>query len=231
MSRSYLMRRPQDDDDSDHEVIHAKPINDRYAKHLGSAYKGKDFIRGSEKSQQQFYGAQTVMEDGSEATSSRSLTHDERNKLSAKILKAEMKGNKELADKLKRQLESGVMGNEPSGSKDTVVLMKMDKRSGAAIPAKQSDRLATIGDRQRGTVDAQYRQDKELKDMVAEEKSTSAEDQLSMFGRAAKMCSGNKVDDDWVVDDNLMSHPKKRRHTEKDDKKSNQKRIKDHKLL
>lgn len=40
------------------------------------------------------------------------------------------------------------------------------------------------------------------------------------------MCSGNKVDDDWVVDDNIMSHPKKRRHEEKNAQKNTSKKIK-----
>lgn len=93
MSRSYLMRRPResDEEDSDQDIVHAKPIQERYARSLGSAFQGKDFVRGSAKSQQQFYGAQTV-EDGTDG-SVRPLTADERNKLSAKILKAEMKGN------------------------------------------------------------------------------------------------------------------------------------------
>lgn len=40
------------------------------------------------------------------------------------------------------------------------------------------------------------------------------------------MCSGNKVDDDWVVDDNIVSHPKKRRHEEKNAQQSIVKKIK-----
>jgi hypothetical protein len=40
------------------------------------------------------------------------------------------------------------------------------------------------------------------------------------------MCSDNKTDDDWVVDDNIMAHPKKRRHTEKDNVREASKRIK-----
>lgn len=40
------------------------------------------------------------------------------------------------------------------------------------------------------------------------------------------MCSENKVDDNWVVDDNIIAHPKKRRHEEKDNKQSINKKIK-----
>lgn len=39
------------------------------------------------------------------------------------------------------------------------------------------------------------------------------------------MCSENRTDDDWTVDDNIMSHPKKRRHEEKDAAKKTGKQI------
>lgn len=40
------------------------------------------------------------------------------------------------------------------------------------------------------------------------------------------MCSDNKVDDDWVVDDNIMSHSKKQRHSETKEKKVRKLQIK-----
>lgn len=40
------------------------------------------------------------------------------------------------------------------------------------------------------------------------------------------MCSDNKVDDDWVIDDNIMSHSKKKRHSEKEEKRLRQTQIK-----
>jgi hypothetical protein len=58
-------------------------------------------VRASADTQRQFYGQQTVIGDseckpadsGGCSSDVRPLTHDERNKLSARILKAEMKGN------------------------------------------------------------------------------------------------------------------------------------------
>lgn len=55
-------------------------------------------MRGSEKSQQQFYGKQTIVDapgtnESGEPSNLRPLTHDERNAISAKIIKAELKGN------------------------------------------------------------------------------------------------------------------------------------------
>jgi hypothetical protein len=101
MNRSYLLRRPKDDDDNDNckrEVIKAKPIDPHLARNIGySNYNnGKDFVRASENSQKQFYGTQTILNDNETTTSSssyREMTHDERNKLNASIIKAELKGD------------------------------------------------------------------------------------------------------------------------------------------
>lgn len=95
MSRSYLFRRPNEEDDDllGNDVVRAKPIDERHAKRLGETFRSKDFVRGSDKSQAQFYGTQTVVDAGDGDAVGRTLSHDERNKLQAKILKAELKGN------------------------------------------------------------------------------------------------------------------------------------------
>ncbi|KAI1729360.1 CWF19-like protein 2 like protein [Ditylenchus destructor] len=245
MKRSYLLRRPQDEDDDYYtggsgssNLIHAKPIDERYAKTLGDAYKGKDFVRGSEKSQQQFYGKQTIVDapgtnESGEPSNLRPLTHDERNAISAKIIKAELKGNTELVRKLKNKLEFGVTDVEPRTAAeaptkdDSVLLMKMNQRTGLVEPARSKQLTSQNASevKKKGTVDYEYNRHIDLRDMVATEKSTSATDQLTMFNQATKMCSENNVDDDWVVDDNIMSHPKKKRHEEKDSRKAGSSRI------
>ncbi|KAI1721215.1 CWF19-like protein 2 like protein [Ditylenchus destructor] len=243
MKRSYLLRRPQDEEDDYYlggsgssNLIQAKPIDERYAKTLGDAYKGKDFVRGSEKSQQQFYGKQTIVDASStneseEPSSLRPLTHDERNAISAKIIKAELKGNTELVRKLKNKLEFGVADVESTTAEaptkdDSVLLMKRNKRTGLVEPARSKQSTSqNAAKADCGTVDYEYNRQIDLRDMVATEKSTSASDQLTMFNQAAKMCSENNVDDDWVVDDNIMSHPKKKRHEEKDSRKAGSSRI------
>lgn len=98
MKKSYLLRRPDDDDDYySGEIVHAKPFSEKHARSLG--FSGKDFVKGSEKSQKEFYGTQTVLNTGdtpssSSADSLQLLSHDERNKISAKIIKAELRGDK-----------------------------------------------------------------------------------------------------------------------------------------
>lgn len=230
MKKSYLLRRPHDDDDDYYstEIIKAKPLNEKHAKILG--FGGKDFVKASEKSQEKFYGTQTVLNNNKDIL--QPLSHDERNKINAKIIKAELKGNNELVKKLKAKLdrnisEKNLLSEDIKNNKE-ILLMKIDNRSGLMKPARSDS--TSKQNLKKGTVENIYNQDLSINEMVAKEKSTSAEDQLTMFGRAAKMCSGNKVDDDWVVDDNIVSHPKKRRHEEKNAQQSIVKKIKDHKI-
>lgn len=56
MKRSGIFRRPGDDDDYGDRVVRAKPIDERFARKLGSFGTGKDFVVGSERSQKEFSG-------------------------------------------------------------------------------------------------------------------------------------------------------------------------------
>ncbi|EGT45586.1 hypothetical protein CAEBREN_24623 [Caenorhabditis brenneri] len=136
---------PDDDDDdySGRRVVKPKPIAEKYAKHLGSEFAtGKTFVTGSDNHQKDFYGSQQVRNDAMGSSgSSTPLTEDEKNKLSAKILKAEMKGDKDLVKKLKRKLESGVSGDdEPPKSKSKDVTM-MRRRSDSDRHGEGSSRM------------------------------------------------------------------------------------------
>lgn len=90
------MRRPDDEEDYyGTEIVHAKPIDDRINKKLGDSFKTKDFVKSRVQSQEHFHGNQNIV-NTSEINNSnlRPMTHDERNKISAKIIKAELKQNK-----------------------------------------------------------------------------------------------------------------------------------------
>uniref|UniRef100_A0A915ES91 Uncharacterized protein n=1 Tax=Ditylenchus dipsaci TaxID=166011 RepID=A0A915ES91_9BILA len=240
MRKSYLMRRP-DDDDQDYytggnNLIHAKPIDERYAKSLGDAYKGKDFVRGSQSSQQHFYATSSA---SSNSDIMRPLTHDERNKISAKIIKAEMKQNKDLVRKLREKLECGMVEINPTETSssttskpdDYVLLMKMDKKSGLVMPAEKEsstpESSSKSGKRGIGTVEQEYSQQMYLKDMVSKERSITSLDQMTMFGRADKVTAGHDEEEDWGVNDTIISNPKKRRTQEKDQCKHESTRIRE----
>uniref|UniRef100_A0A1I7UD25 DUF4604 domain-containing protein n=1 Tax=Caenorhabditis tropicalis TaxID=1561998 RepID=A0A1I7UD25_9PELO len=181
-----MFRRPDDDDDdySGRKVVKPKPIAEKYAKKLGSEFAtGKTFVTGSDKSQKDFYGSQQVRNDVMGSSSgSAPLTEDERNKLSAKILKAEMKGDTDLVKKLKRKLESGVSGeDEPKSKHRDVTIMRRD-REGNILPAssRQSDRHGEGSSRMR----REYEKSQDLESMVREEKTGTAGDQLRLFERS-----------------------------------------------
>jgi hypothetical protein len=99
MRKSYLMRRPRDSDEEDEdfgvEEVRAKPIDQKYTRALGDTFRGKDFVRSA----QQPLGRQEPVHGDSfpaepTANLAEPLSHDERNKLSARIMKAEFKGDK-----------------------------------------------------------------------------------------------------------------------------------------
>uniref|UniRef100_A0A1I8BRR9 Uncharacterized protein n=1 Tax=Meloidogyne hapla TaxID=6305 RepID=A0A1I8BRR9_MELHA len=234
MKRSYLMCRPDDDEEDFYpqEAVKAKPIDAHLARNLGPTFAaGKDFVRASQKSQNEFYGNQTVMEASTSCTSGsekvkeyREMTHDERNNLSASIIKAELKGDKERVEKLKRRLKEGIIeikskNGETEQAKSTekkpVILMEMDRKGGLTRPAVAQNKSNKIKDESRkhimGVVEEEYSKQSSLDDMLAEEKRTTAEDQISMFNRAAEIFSQNRQDEEGFFDDTLESRKKRRR--------------------
>nr|CAD2184579.1 unnamed protein product [Meloidogyne enterolobii] len=248
MKRTYLLRRPKDDDEEDfysQEAVKAKPIDPHLARNLGPTFAaGKDFVRASQKSQNEFYGSQKIVEastsgGGGIEKEYRQMTHDERNNLSASIIKAELKGDKEKVEKLKRRLEEGIIeikskngetGQEKNGEKKSVILMEMDRKSGLTKPAVASNKSNKMSDNSdnkqhiMGVIEEEYSKESSLGDMLAEEKRTTAEDQLSMFNRAAEIFSQNRQDEEGFFDDALDS--RKKRKFDKADSQQRQTMIK-----
>uniref|UniRef100_A0AC35TM69 DUF5681 domain-containing protein n=1 Tax=Rhabditophanes sp. KR3021 TaxID=114890 RepID=A0AC35TM69_9BILA len=160
-----------------------------------------------------------VPADGSvKMEQSNSLSLDERNKLAAKILKAEMKGDMALIEKLKKKLagEKKEVGN--------VILMKVDERTGLVTPACKS---LPHSSKSKETIAGIFGKEQDFSDMLAEEKMTSASDQITMFERSTKVMGSVKTDDDHTIDDNLLIHPTKKYHAEKDARKLKQQNVKE----
>uniref|UniRef100_A0A914KNZ0 CWF19-like protein 2 n=1 Tax=Meloidogyne incognita TaxID=6306 RepID=A0A914KNZ0_MELIC len=254
MKRTYLFRRPKDDDEEEdfysQEAVKAKPIDPHLARNLGPTFAaGKDFVRASQKSQNEFYGNQKIVEasisgGGGTEKEFRQMTHDERNNLSASIIKAELKGDKEKVEKLKRRLQEGIIeikskngetGQEKNGEKKPVILMEMDRKSGLAKPAVASNKSNKMSDNSSnnqhimGVIEEEYSKQSSLDDMLAEEKRTTAEDQISMFNRAAEIFSQNRQDEEGFFDDTLDS--RKKRKFDKADSQQRQTMIKEHKFV
>ncbi|WAQ99498.1 C19L2-like protein [Mya arenaria] len=161
---------------------------------------------------------------------SRILTEKEMNDLGAKIVKAEILGNEELAAKLKAQLESAREAKKtaPQGQvrvggqdeeEEEVVTLTRTGRSGMARPVSEGEFPVESGGRRRRkkqTVEThtgkqgertKYFDDDDkhdLKSLVEREKLGTAEDQNQMFARLAGRAS-ERTDDDFQMDDLILS--------------------------
>ncbi|XP_048199728.1 CWF19-like protein 2 [Perognathus longimembris pacificus] len=166
--------------------------------------------------------------ESAEGESTHILTVDEKNKLGAKIIKAEMMGNMELAERLKAQLEKANKFNEtvtqmPSkkpGSENEeqqeVLLVRSDE-SGRVWPvAAPGGPLAARtgkGKKQKvstheGKERVRYFQDDDhlsLNDLVRNEKMGTAENQNRLFMRMASKFMGKTDGDSYTLDDMFVS--------------------------
>ncbi|KHJ96808.1 hypothetical protein OESDEN_03229 [Oesophagostomum dentatum] len=183
-----MFRRPDDDDYlGTRKVVKAKPLPAKYSEKLPMV--GKDFVSsGCEGGSSYTRGS-----SGASTSAETPITDDERNKIHAKILKAEMKGDKELVAKLKRKLEQ--RDTTESASERSVVLMKRS-RTGNVLPVRDSKNSSgqfadsTINQctaspfQTSSRIQREYEKTQNLRDMLHEEKSSSADDQLMLFHRS-----------------------------------------------
>ncbi|VDM56978.1 unnamed protein product [Angiostrongylus costaricensis] len=165
-----MFRKPSDDDCYQSRIVKAKPLPTKYAQKLSMS--GKDFVSSGCEG-----GSNTSNRASCSSPSTVPLTEDERNKIHAKILKAEMKGDLEAVEKLRRKLEGKVEKNE------SVVLLKRD-RSGNVIPAQGSKGSSKCFAESSSRIHREYGKQQSVEEMMREEKSSTAEDQLMLFHRS-----------------------------------------------
>uniref|UniRef100_A0A915KG85 Uncharacterized protein n=1 Tax=Romanomermis culicivorax TaxID=13658 RepID=A0A915KG85_ROMCU len=179
-------------------VVKSKPIDRKILQKLPEFHKPRDFVRASKANQDEFYGGNRVSSSASKRPSP--LSTEEKNKIAAKILRAEMLGDtaKNRPDhREKGDSDSDLEEDQPSSS--STLLTKTDLRSGLVYPVKniEADDVKTRPKRK-------FNDDFSMKDLLEMEKFTTAEDQLALFGaNSAKAISSGKTNDDWTVDDVL----------------------------
>ncbi|KJH49041.1 hypothetical protein DICVIV_04820 [Dictyocaulus viviparus] len=169
-----MFRKPSDDNNFGSRIVKAKPLQRKYAEKL--LMSGKDFVSSGCEND-----SKTSENFSSPSTSTASLSEDEMNKIHARILKAEMKGDKETVEKLKRKLEGKVVTKEP------VVLLKRDK-AGNIVPARGTEMLSKDFAQSSSRIHREYGKEQNLKEMMREEKSSTAADQLMLFHRSIIIC-------------------------------------------
>ncbi|XP_023565217.1 CWF19-like protein 2 isoform X2 [Octodon degus] len=182
------------------------------------------------------------------------LSVDEKNKLGAKIIKAEMMGNMELAQQLKAQLEkanklketvaqisSKRTGAEESADPRDVILVRTDE-SGRAWPLSTPGALESqAGSRRRHRVATHEEKERvryfpdddhlSLNDLVKNEKMGTAESQNKLFMRMASKFMGKADGDYYTLDDMFVSKAAERGRLGEEEESQRKQAIAEHQRL
>ncbi|XP_054448474.1 CWF19-like protein 2 [Pteronotus mesoamericanus] len=182
------------------------------------------------------------------------LSVDEKNKLGAKIIKAEMMGNMELAEQLKAQLEKAnkvketvtQISSKKSGVQDEdqqeVILVRTDQ-SGRVWPVNTPGEPLESKGRRRKRQMASTHEEKErvryfhdddklsLNDLVKNEKMGTAESQNRLFMRMASKFMGKTDGDYYTLDDMFVSKAAERERFGEEEENQRKKAIAEHRSL
>ncbi|CAN8006668.1 unnamed protein product [Ixodes hexagonus] len=182
----------------------------------------------------------------------RLLSDTELNALGAKLIKAEMLGNKALYDKLKTEIEEARKARQSAGAsacpdgsqrgsrkEEVVVLMKTDSR-GFSHPLAEPEQ--DVSQHRRKTKMATHNKDGErvryfadddrlsLKKMFEREKLTTAEDQNAEFARLAGKARPS-TSQDYDLDDAALDKAAEHDSSAKQDSRDRWRAIQEHKQM
>ncbi|XP_053409934.1 CWF19-like protein 2 [Nycticebus coucang] len=180
------------------------------------------------------------------------LSVDEKNKLGAKIIKAEMMGNMELAEQLKSQLEKANKfketitqisrkSGEENEDEQEVILVRTDQ-SGRVWPVNTPGKSPEPkgGRRKRQMVSTHEEKERvryfhdddnlSLNDLVRNEKMGTAENQNNLFMRMASKFMG-KADGDYYTLDDMFVSKAAERECRSEEEKQRRKAVAEHRNL
>ncbi|KAM6157492.1 CWF19-like protein 2 [Rhynchocyon petersi] len=182
------------------------------------------------------------------------LSVDEKNKLGANIIKAEMMGNMELAEQLKAQLEKAnkfqetatQMSARKSGVENEdlqdVILMRTDHSGrvwpvstpGKALEPKGGKRKRQMASTHEEKERVRYFHDDDnlsLNDLVRNEKMGTPIDQNKLFMRMASKFMGKTDGDYYTLDDMFVSKAAEKGHVGEEEENQRKKAIAEHQSL
>ncbi|XP_031202284.1 CWF19-like protein 2 [Mastomys coucha] len=192
--------------------------------------------------------------DGPEAKSTYVLSVDEKNKLGAKIIKAEMMGNMELAEQLKAQLKEANKFKETIAQipakrlgvehedEQEVILIRTDE-SGRMWPVNSPRETLDMKAERRKRQRVSVYEDKEriryfpdddhlsLKDLVKNEKMGTDNDQNRLFMKMASKFMGKSDGDYYTLDDMFVSKAAEKEHLGKKEESQRRRAIAEHQSL
>ncbi|KAK7495124.1 hypothetical protein BaRGS_00013534 [Batillaria attramentaria] len=248
-SRRTFMK-PGDDPDGGQRVSSSSSLKGRFARPVDSDEEGDSSSSSDSSSSESEVEEQAPSRD--EAPPVRILSEDEMNALGAKILRAELMGDEDLAQQLKTQLEQAQKAKEaglasrPQGSQgaagkikdddDKVVVLTRTGRDGMVRPLPEQDVLhdsLTVETHAKGGERTRYFDDDDkhdLKTLVQMEKLGTAEDQNMMFARLAGR-SAEQTNDDFQVDDVFLSKAARQQSAAKAEEKERSKAIFEHRKV
>ncbi|XP_062052939.1 CWF19-like protein 2 isoform X3 [Lepus europaeus] len=196
----------------------------------------------------------TFAGSGPEDESIHILSVDEKNKLGAKIIKAEMMGNMELAEQLKAQLEKAnkfketitQISSKKSGveneDQQEVVLVRTDQ-SGRVWPVNTpGNPLQAKGGRSKRQMVSTHEEKERvryfhdddnlsLNDLVKNEKMGTAENQNKLFMRMASKFMGKADGDYYTLDDMFVSRAAERERLGEEEENQRKRAIAEHQSL
>ncbi|EJW87955.1 hypothetical protein WUBG_01130 [Wuchereria bancrofti] len=210
--------KPVDYNDSEDKsrLVKARPIDPKFARKLGSYAAGKDFVTGSVQRE-----SNVKMENSPNAGEIREEKTglEQRNKLGAKILKAKLQGKVSLIEKLEKQLHA-LTEDGPGHSSTCKILFRTDGGD-VRIPVTMKQERKDL--KSRGKIVTTYHADKSIYDMVAEEKETTSAGHIF---NAVKAAAKHRTEEEWVIDDAVMSIKRSRMREEKEQKRNRNSLIK-----
>ncbi|XP_034864731.1 CWF19-like protein 2 [Mirounga leonina] len=190
---------------------------------------------------------------GPEDDSIHILSVDEKNKLGARIIKAEMIGNMELAERLKAQLEKAnkfkgtvtqISSKESGvGNEDQEVILVRTDQSGRVWPVHTPGKSLECKGGRRKRQMASTHEEKErvryfhdddnlsLNDLVKNEKMGTAENQNKLFMRMASKFMGKTDGDYYTLDDLFVSKAAEKERSGEEEENQRRKAIAEHQSL
>ncbi|XP_068720114.1 CWF19-like protein 2 [Montipora capricornis] len=182
------------------------------------------------------------------------ITETDLNEIGAKIVKAEIMGNEDLAAKLKSQLDemrktkdlresqTKEGGATAKRTEETVVLTRTDAAGNVRPLEITKEREYAKGKKKRRKVDTHSKEGKreryfadddryDLKEMVRREKMQTAEDHNAMLARLSSKAASMANSDDFSLDDHFVSSAANKISAAQLEERERQKAIKEHRLL